>query len=157
MIYRALKSKYRERNLDTYKNKQEEHNRIWNDIYQQFPGIIFENTYSNQDVTTSQELYNLAKNYFKDMSYPERNYSLSLIDNSSLLGYNGQEIAVGDGILLDVEEYYDEYDDVRKTLSQYLFITDISYTLRSASDIQLTVNSIKYQEKLIQRLVKLIK
>lgn len=157
MIYKALKAAYKECSFNTYKEKQQQHNNIWSHIYQNFPGIILENTFSNNEATTSEELYVLAKNAFKDMSNPERNYSITLIDNSSLKGYHGQEVLVGDGILLDVEEYYDEYDDVRKTLSQYLFITDISYNLRSDNDIQLTVNTIKYQEKLIQRLVKLIK
>ena len=64
---------------------------------------------------------------------------------------------IGEGILVDVEEYYNHFDDVYKTLSQYLFITDLSYDLLKDSDIQITVNTIKYQDKLIKRLVKLIK
>ena len=93
----------------------------------------------------------------KDLSQPERNYNISIIDLASLSGYEGQELCIGDSILLDADDYYEEYDDIKTTLSQYLFITDISYTLRKDSNISLTVNSIKYQEKLIQRLVKLIK
>jgi hypothetical protein len=71
--------------------------------------------------------------------------------------YYGQELKVGDGILVDVNEYYETPDDVYKTISQYLFITDISYELRKDSNINITVNTIKYQDKLIKRLVKLIK
>jgi hypothetical protein len=71
--------------------------------------------------------------------------------------YLGQELKIGESILIDAEEYYDDPDDIYKSLSQYLFISDISYSLRKNSDIQVTVNTIKYQDKLIQRLVKLIK
>ena len=80
-----------------------------------------------------------------------------MIDIHSLTGYIGQELKPGQGILLDASEYYDEYDDLYAALSQYLFITDVSYSLRSDADISITVNSIKYQEKLLQSLVKLIR
>ena len=80
-----------------------------------------------------------------------------MIDVHSLTGYIGQELKPGQGILLDASEYYDEYDDLYTALSQYLFITDVSYSLRSDADINITVNSIKYQEKLLQSLVKLIR
>ena len=66
-------------------------------------------------------------------------------------------MSIGSSIEVNASDYYDKNDFLLKTLSQYLYITDISYDLRVPSDIQLTVNSIKYQEKLIQRLVKLIK
>ena len=86
------------------------------------------------------------------MSQPENGYSISIIDISNILGYYGQEITIGDGIKIKTEA-----DALRNALSQYLFVTDISYDLRKDNGIQLTVNSIKYQDKLIQRLVKLIK
>ena len=43
------------------------------------------------------------------------------------------------------------------SLIQYLYITDISYDLRQDDSIQLTVNSIKYRDKVIGELVKLIR
>ena len=157
MIFKFLRDNFEEQQLVDYKAALHEHNRVWDNLYKFFPGIILETTYSNPDATTSQDLFTLAGNHFKDLSRPERGYSISVIDAASLSGYKGQELHIGDAIQLDAEEFYDEYDAVKKTLSQYLFITDISYDLRKDSDIQLTVNSIKYQEKLIQRLVKLIK
>ena len=113
---------------------------------------------------------------FKDKQKPERSYNISLIDayntvqiktqeesdrwsnnKTSWTDYRGQELKIGDGILVDVEEYYDTPDNIYQDLSQYLFITDISYDLRKDSDINITVNTIKYQDKLIKRLAKLIK
>lgn len=157
MTFKFLRDNFEEQQLVDYEAALGEHNKIWDNLYKFFPGIILETTYSNPDATTSQDLFTLAKNHFKDLSRPERGYSISVIDAASLSGYKGQELHIGDAIQLDAEEFYDEHDAIKKTLSQYLFITDISYDLRKDSDIQLTVNSIKYQEKLIQRLVKLIK
>jgi hypothetical protein len=101
----------------------------------------------------------MAKYYFRDLNEPERNYSISLIDVSSLRGYEGQELKIGDPIQLNSTEYYNEKssDDVQKSLNKYLFITDIDYELRKDSDISLTINPIKYQDSIVKRLVKLIK
>lgn len=156
MTFRFLKDNFVQKELVDYEIALEEHNKIWDNLYKFFPGLILETSYSNPDATTSQDLFTLATNYFRDLSRPERGYNISIIDAAKLLGYKGQELHIGDSIQVDAEEFYDEYDDVKKTLSQHLFITDISYNLRKDTDIQLTVNSIKYQDKLIQRLAKLI-
>lgn len=157
MMFKYLKNYFSNKKLDNYEKIKTRHDEIWDNLYQHFPGIVLETTYSNNDATTSNDLLVLAKHYFKDLSQPERGYNISFIDVATLKGYQGQELHIGDAIQLDAEEFYDEYDNIKRTLSQYLFITDISYDLRKDSGIQLTVNSIKYQEKLIQRLVKLIK
>lgn len=157
MIYRILKTYLFKKTLTLYNEALRLHNNKWDEIYKNYSGVVLESKYENKDATTSEELFNLSTNAFKDLSQPERNYNISIIDLASLSGYQGQELCIGDSILLDAEDYYEEYDDIKTTLSQYLFITDISYTLRKDSNISLTVNSIKYQEKLIQRLVKLIK
>ena len=82
---------------------------------------------------------------------------MSVIDYYSLLNYKGEELKPGYGIQINANEYYDENDDIYTALKQYLFITDVSYTLRKDDDLNITVNSIKYQEKLLQSLVKLIR
>ena len=86
---------------------------------------------------------------------PERNYSITIINNHEL-NYNGEELRIGDPIKINADEYYNIYDSLYQSLSQYLFITDISYSLRSPTDFSLTVNNIKYTDKLLKRLVKLI-
>lgn len=157
MMYKILKTYYRDQPLTNYYNALKEHNVIWDSLYRNFPGLILEKVYSNSAATSSNDLYLLGKNAFRDMSYPENGYTLSLIDTDNLKGYEGQELHIGDGILVDAEEFDEDNQNIKQALSQYLFITDISYNLRKDSDVSLTVNSIKYQDKLIQRLVKLIK
>lgn len=157
MTYKLLKKCFANKTIEEYQNTKKKHDDIWKKIHRKYPGIILENVYKNDAATTSLDLYKLSKNAFKDLSYPEKGYNISLIDIDNLKGYQGQELRIGDGILVDASEYYEENDIVKKGISQYLFITDISYDLRKDNDISLTVNSIKYQDKLIQRLAKLIK
>ena len=88
--------------------------------------------------------------------HPEKQYNITIMDMNNVIG-DRSLFRIGEPIAINAQEYYSEPDDIFQALSQFLFITDISYTLRNDADIQLTVNSIKYQEKLLQQLVKLIR
>lgn len=153
-----LLNHYTEQDNDEYLNILATHNDIWKYIYDTYPGIVLENTFKNDNATNSRVLLELAQNAFKDLSHPERNYSLTVIKNlNEADGYYGQELKIGDAIQLQIDDFYNQYDDIYESLRQLLYISDISYSLRKNSDIQLTINTIKYQDKLIQRLVKLIR
>lgn len=153
----SLCLQYKDRDISGYVKALSEQQSIWKDIYTSYPGLILESQYSNEDATTSTELFTLATYAFKDMSRPEKQYNISVIDVNTLKGYYGQEIRISDSIALQADEYTDNYDDLRTAISQFLYISDISYSLRSDDDIQLTVNTIKYQDKMIQKLAKLIR
>ena len=157
MVYKIIKNSLTDCSFTKYEELKQLQHDVWFNLYQDYSGILLESVYSNQDATSSQDLYVLASNFLKDKTEPEKGYSISVIDLDRLQGYHGQELSISTGIEIDVGEYHDSFDYLSKALSQYLFITDISYDLRKPSDIQITVNSIKYQDKLIQRLVKLIK
>ncbi len=130
---------------------------FWRQLYRRYPGVFLENVYSNKDVRTSEQLYQMADLAMKDYTSPETQYNITTIDVLSLEGYKGQELNIGNSILLNASDYYTDVDETFRALNQYLFITDISYSLRQDTDISLTVNTIKYQDKLIQSLVKLIR
>lgn len=138
-----------------YDQTLQRHNQLWDEIYQNFGAVIYERTYSNSNAVSSQELYELASLAFKDYMIPERAYSITVI-NSHELDYHGEELRVGDPIRIKAEEYYNVYDSLYNSLAQYLFISDISYTLRTPTDFSLTVNNIKYEDKLLSRLISLI-
>lgn len=158
LLLKYFVNAYIERSIFNYQYLKNKHDSLWKQLYTQYPSVVLEGNYHNDDATTSQDLLILAQNEFKDKSYPERGYTITVIDNLSLLhGYEGQELKIGDSIALRANEFYDGFDDIKNSLSQYLFITDIKYTLRKDTDVSLTVNSIKYQDKMLQRLVKLIK
>lgn len=148
-------SYYQNYNDLLYENTLDRHNATWDEIYRNFGNVIYERTYSNENAADSKELYELANLAFKDYMIPERNYLITIINNHEL-EYNGEELHIGDPIKINADEYYNIYDSLYKSLSQYLFITDISYSLRSPTDFSLTVNNIKYSDKLLKRLVKLI-
>lgn len=152
-----LLTKYHNIEAPAYERKLDEKLRLWQMLYARYPGIFLENTYENQDARSSEQLLKMAQLAFKDYSSPEKNYNITVIDAASLSGYEGQELHIGDGILLNTSDYYDAVDETYRALNQYLFISDISYNLRQDTDISLTVNPIKYQDKLLQSIVKLIR
>ena len=95
--------------------------------------------------------------FFKDKEIPERQYGITVIDINSLHGYRGQQLKVTDQIRIATADFYPDLDQLKNVLDQPLFINQIEYSLRSDSDIKLTVNTVQYQDKMIRRLVKLIK
>ena len=157
MTYKILKNNYLPLDCSQYNSLMDQHNAIWNKINENYGFVILENSYKNTTATTSSDLLKVAKLYFKDKMNPERGYNIAIIDTASLENYDGVEIRIGDGIQVDAKQYYNKYDQLYNSLSQYLFITDLNYTLRDSSNINLTVNSIKYEEGIIKRIAKLIK
>ncbi len=143
--------------MSEYEKYQTKHQELWSSLYKQFPSILLEQKYQNEDATNSLELLQMAKLAIQDFNNIEREYNITTIDTFALKGYEGQQINIGDSIALNAEELYTGFDDIKESLKQYLFVTDISYTLRQDTDVNLTVNKIKYQDKMIQQLAKLIK
>ena len=143
--------------IEEYDKAQKKHDAVWNRIYNDYGDAILENSYSNSTAINAEELYIAASNYFKDKAAPEKQYNISVIDVYSLKGYNNQKIQVTDQIRLAGQDFYDEMDELKDLINQPLFVSEISYSLRSDGDIKLTVNVIKYQDKLIRKLVSLIK
>lgn len=143
--------------MSEYEKYQAKHQELWSSLYKQFPSILLEQKYQNEDATNSLELLQMAKLAMQDFNNIEREYNITTIDTFALKGYEGQQINIGDSIALNAEELYTGFDDIKESLKQYLFVTDISYTLRQDTDVNLTVNKIKYQDKMIQQLAKLIK
>ena len=143
--------------LSEYNKYKKQHQEAWTQLYKQFASILLEQKYQNEDATNSLELLQMAQLAMKDFNNIEREYGITTIDTFALKGYKGQQINIGDAIALNAEELYTGFDDIKESLKQYLFVTDISYTLRQDTDVNLTVNKIKYQDKMIQQLAKLIK
>lgn len=156
MLYKLL-HEVRLDTIEEYDKAQKKHDAVWNRIYNTYGNAILENSYSNSTAVNAEELYIAASNYFKDKAAPEKQYNISVIDIYSLKGYNNQKIQVTDQIRLAGQDFYDEMDELKDLINQPLFVSEISYSLRSDGDIKLTVNTIKYQDKLIRKLVSLIK
>lgn len=156
MFYKLIVD-YTNQDESRYYELKQMHDNFWSQLYHDYGYLLLENVYTNENATNSLDLLKMAKLYFKDLNTPERQYNITVIDTASLDNYKGEEIRIGDGIRVNAQEFYNEYDVIYQSLSQYLFVSDISYSLRQVTDISLTVNDIKYSDKMIQRLAKLIK
>lgn len=175
LIYQALRDHYTIHETNEYERYKQERELVLRDLHSQFGFLLLERDYNDPDAMDSLELLQKAKYAFKDYENPEAEYFLTLIKSPELRRINryikdnetveiipstaiyGQEIRIGDSIRLRAEEYYNEYDQIYSSLSKYLFITEISYTLRDSANFSVTVNDVRYQDKLIQRLVRLMK
>ena len=157
MIIKTLNTRYYSIEMTQYEEARRKHNAVWQYLHKTYPHLIYEKAYENTDVTTSEQLLAAAQFAFRQYNDVERQYNIQTIDLAGLKGYDGQHIQVGDAIQLDADELYEAYDDIKTSLLQYLYVSDISYDLRKDSDIQLTVNDIKYSDKVIGELVKLIR
>lgn len=156
LTYRAIRQGYLDTNIEAYDQAKREQQQMWRYLYDHYSNVLFEKSYTNSDATTSEELYDAAMNELLDTTIPERSYNMSIIDWHSLKGYDGHELRIGDPIKINADELYSDKDFVYQSLSQLLFISDISYTLRDPSSLSVTVNNVKYSDKLINRLVSLI-
>lgn len=157
MMFNYLKQAYMPRLMPSYQEYQQKHDNLWKELYERFPGILLQSNYTNETAVSSWDLYNLATYAFKGLSQPDADYSITVIQAYELEGKTGQELRIGDGIQLKAQDFYNEHDQIYKALSQYLFISQINYTLRDASSMSLTVNDVQYDNKLIRRLAKLMK
>ena len=89
---------------------------------------------------------------FKDVYKPEAQYSLGMIDIYNIKNALATSIQLTDKILIEYEFFENKPTQIQNLLKEPLYITGISYSLRSDTDIEITVNSIKYTDKLISRL-----
>lgn len=140
-------------NYETYRKLQQE---AWRTFYQKYSGLIVEQSYENTDALTSEELYNFAYAQFKDISKPEYDFSATVVEASKLKGYTGQELHIGDPIKIEMQDVMNLGKD-NTDLQQLLYISGISYSLRKDSSTELTLNTLKYNDKLAKKLAKLIK
>ena len=147
---------FKEKTLPVYEDLIDRKNIVWKRLVKNYPCFL-EKVYSNDDITSSEELRKMARLELQRYSRPEFNYNITINDVYSLWGYKSHMLNIGDPILLDTTSYYQEFDQLTTALNQYLFITDISYDLRTDFGISVTVNNLKYTDKLMQQLVSLIR
>jgi hypothetical protein len=161
VLLRHLLRYYQQRTGLKYEELKREQQAIWYTLTHQYANIILQNSFTPTDATTSEDVMFLAQNALKDLSQTERQYNITLLENKisnfKLNNYQQQELHIGDPIAIKASDYYHQYDNIYNILKSYLFISDISYKLREDSSLKLTVNNLKYQDKLIQSLVKLIR
>lgn len=123
-----------------------------NDILQELRNLygdyMIEGYYQNDNVTSNIELLEQALLIKNEVCYPKINYSIGIIDLSSLENYKFLHIAIGDKIKL-ADELFLQYNP---SYQNYLEITGINYDLRHPESTTLTVDKQKLDNRLIQKL-----
>lgn len=146
-------------NLDNYYLYKDKHDEIWNDLYEKYPSIFQATTYTNDDAANSEILYEAANNQFKDYSTPEPSYNLALMDILSLNNLDPYNIRVGDQIKINYQStnkilnYNDELDNL---MTNKLYVSSISYALRSDESLTVTVAASKFTDLLNKRLARIL-
>lgn len=118
--------------------------------------MFLEATYKNELATTPELLYSAAFNKFQELSNPEPEYSITAIDLKNITGIDLYQLELGDQIRIEDNLIEQKPDQLKRLLQQRLFISKIDYTLRSDDNIKITVNPVKYDDVLLERLVKLL-
>lgn len=134
-----------------------EHNKYWQTLYQDYPGIFRESAYSNTTATNSQELYVAAKAELDNLSKPAFEYTLAGMD---IYMYNSDftptRLKLGDQIRVDYQDPDQLTDTLNAALREPLYITGISHTLRNDGDYQFTVITRTATDSMVQRFAKLL-
>jgi hypothetical protein len=141
---------------DFYRNSIKLNRDFWIDLYNNYPAVFLEATYKNETATTPELLYKAASNKFQELSNPEPEYSVTAIDLKNITGIDLYELELGDQIRIEDNAIETKPDELKRLLQQRLFISKIDYTLRSDDNIKLTVNPVRYDDVLLDRLVKLL-
>lgn len=139
-----------------YTAAKKAHDDCWETLYNNYPNLILENIYEDSTATSSLLLLQAAQNKFLELSVPEPTYSLSMIDIYNVNGGEDNTLSITDQIHIEdniIEKYPTE---IKYLLSKALFVSGITYTLRSDAEIQLTVNPVRYGDVLLRRLAQLL-
>ena len=139
-----------------YKTALTNRDAIWLELYQKYSNVIIENYYEDTTATTAELLLENARTKFELLSRPEPTYNLAMIDIYNLNNAGLNKVEITDKILLDSKVIEDKPGELQQLLNEQLYVSSISYNLRSDAEINLTVNPVRYDDVLLKRFVKLL-
>lgn len=139
---------------DSFRQKLlEEKDFLWRQIYKDCNVLLLESNFTSSVAYNSESLLSEALNYYKDYEKPQVQFSLTVFQFDQA----NSPLRIGDQISLNVEDLYKEYSIIKEALENKLFITEISYNLRKKDSINLSIQTVSYQDRLLSKLIKLIK
>ena len=144
-------------NNSAYYLAYDEHNRIWQDLYHNYPGIFRESHYVNNSASDCQELYEAAKSELEKISRPAFEYSLTGMDIYAYdFNYLPTQIKLGDQIRIDHQQEDELNDTLNTALKEPLYITGIDHSLRNDGDYKFVVATHTASNTMIQRFAQLL-
>lgn len=153
---RAMKIKMKSFDTEPYDKALAAQKQTWFDFKAKYPSICLETTYTNNTATTSQFLYEAAMAQFKDLSNPEPDYNVGILDNFEINDISILNLQLGDQVRISKEILQEEQTEIKKMLENVLFVTSIKYNLRNDMSMNINVNKIKYTDVLISRLARIL-
>lgn len=121
---------------------------FWFNLKSKYGHVLLEGFYEDDVETDSYSLYKKALLSLKDYDYPSEDYSITYIDASDVLGTETNLIEVGDYINISGENL-----GILHNAKNKIQVTGISRNLRSADDISLTVENVKQNNTLVQKIL----
>jgi hypothetical protein len=128
--------------------KQIEKQNFWFDLKKDYREYLREGYYENTIESNSFNLYLQGLLVSKEHFSPQEDYSLSYINSSDLVGINLKAISVGDFIKIRGEKL-----GILNSSQNELQVVSISENLRNDKDVSLTVNKIRRNDILVQKLL----
>jgi hypothetical protein len=122
--------------------------KFWYDLKKDYGQYLVEGYYENTIESDSLNLYRQALLISREHFAPQENYSLSYLNSSDLVNININPIFVGDFIKIRGEDL-----GILNSASNELQVVAISEILREENNISLTVNKIRRNDILVQKLL----
>ena len=142
--------------LDYY---QEQNNDLWRIVYNQYGDFIYEAQYENTDELDSVSLFNQGLLSFEKQKAPIPDYSLTTLDLGMLEPIGIPKLAIGSKIKA-YNKFLSLNDNTLDNISyndNELIVTELSYDLRNAAKINISVEKVQTYESIIEKLLLSVK
>lgn len=113
-------------------------------FYSLFYRYIQEGTWQSENYYDDEEYYIDAQSTLYNSSMPKVSYSISVLELSQLLGYEGFAFALGDRTYIEDPEFFG-YDDHGYPIREAIVLTEITFNLDSPEKNNIKVQNYKSQ------------
>lgn len=138
---------------------QEQNNSLWKTIYNDYGDFIYESQYENTDELDSVSLFNQGILSFEKCNSPIPDYSLTTLDLGMLEPIGIPKLAIGSKIKV-YNKFLSLNDNTLDNISyndNELIVTELSYDLRNAAKINISVEKVQTYESIIEKLLLSVK
>lgn len=132
---------------------------LWQQIYNDYGDCIYETKYENTDELNSVSLYNQGILAFVKQKFPVPSYSVTGLDIGQLEPIGIPRLSIGSKIRV-YNKYLNLNDGEVDNLSfqnNELIVTQITYDLRNAAKVTISVEKVQTYENIIEKLLLSVK
>ena len=132
---------------------------LWQQIYNNYGDCIYETKYENSDELDSVSLYNQGILAFAKQRFPVPSYSVTGLDIGQLEPVGIPRLSIGSKIRV-YNKFLNLNDGAEDNLSfqnNELIVTQITYDLRNAAKVTISVEKVQTYENIIEKLLLSVK